>query len=81
MKVNPRTVFHILIGALFVIFGVLGLLLPIINGTVLLIIGLIIISFENPYVEKKLFSVTQKNKLIHSLYLKLEKVIRKIFRV
>ncbi len=81
MKVSPRTVFHISIGVLFVIFGILGLILPIINGTVLLIIGLIIISFENPYVEKKLFTITQRNKIIHSLYLKLEKIIRKIFRV
>lgn len=81
MKNNFRRVFHILIGTLFILVGIAGLILPILNGTIFLIIGLIIISFENPYVEKKLYTLTQKNTLLHSLYIKLEKITRKIFRV
>jgi uncharacterized protein YqgC (DUF456 family) len=81
MRVKPQTVLHIFTGIPLILLGILGLVLPVLNGTVLLIIGLIILSFEYPYIERKLFTITQKNKVIHALYLKLEKIMRRIFRI
>jgi uncharacterized protein YqgC (DUF456 family) len=80
MTVPFRKIMHLTIGILVVLIGIAGLVLPIINGTLLLIVGFIIISFESPYVEKKLFILTQKNKFIHSMYLRLEKILRNFFR-
>ena len=80
MTVPFRKIMHLSIGFLIILLGIAGLVLPILNGTLLLIIGFIIVSFESPYVEKKLFILTQKNKTIHLLYLRLEKVLRKFFR-
>ncbi len=77
---TTRKILHIILGILLLTLGVAGLVLPIINGTILLIIGFILISFESPYVEKKLATLTQKNKFIHSLHLKLESILRKFFR-
>ncbi len=75
---NVRKLLHIALGGILVLIGLAGLLLPIVNGTILLIIGLIIISFENPIIEKKLYAFTQKNHTLHSWHLKLEKFLRKI---
>ena len=77
---NFRKIFNILLGVFLLLLGLLGLVLPILNGTILLIIGFILISFEYPYVEKKLFSITQKNALLHKWYLKLDAVLRKFFK-
>ena len=81
MKIRARAILHTSLAAILIIIGLLGLVLPIINGTVLLITGLIILSFEYPYIERKLFTITQRNKTIHVLYIKLEKMMRKIFRM
>jgi uncharacterized membrane protein YbaN (DUF454 family) len=80
MTVPFRKIMHLSVGFLVVLLGIAGLVLPILNGTLLLIIGFIIISFESPYVEKKLFTLTQKNKTVHALYLRLEKALRVFFR-
>lgn len=81
MKQNFRTILHIFLGILFIMIGIFGLVLPILNGTLLILVGCIIISFENPYLQGKLFTLTQKSKIVHSMYLKLEKLMRKIFRI
>jgi uncharacterized membrane protein YbaN (DUF454 family) len=80
MTVPFRKIMHLSVGFLVVLLGIAGLVLPILNGTLLLIVGFIIISFESPYVEKKLFTLTQKNKTVHALYLRLEKALRVFFR-
>ena len=77
---NFRKIINIFLGVLLLILGVVGLVLPVLNGTIFLIIGFILISFENPYVEKKLFSITQKNATIHKMYLKLDAFLRKFFK-
>lgn len=71
---------HLVLGTIFIVIGIIGLVLPVLNGTLFLVIGFIIISFESPYVEKKLFTLTQKNKTVHRLYLSLEKTLRKFFK-
>ena len=77
---TSRKILHICLGVLLLILGVAGLVLPIVNGTILLMVGLILISFESPYVEKHFLTLTQKSKFIHGIHLKLEKILRKFFR-
>jgi uncharacterized membrane protein YbaN (DUF454 family) len=79
MNKATRKFLHIIIGTIAIIFGIVGLVLPILNGTVLLIIGLIILSFESPTLRAKLLTFSKKNDTIHHLYIKLEKILRKFF--
>jgi uncharacterized protein YqgC (DUF456 family) len=79
LKKNLRKILHIVLGITLITLGLVGLVLPILNGILLLIIGFIIISFESEYVEKKLHHFTKKNVTIHSLYHKLEGILRKFF--
>lgn len=75
-----RKILHLAIGIVFLIIGLVGLVLPILNGLIFILLGFIIISIESPYVERKLISLAQKNKIVHALYLKLEKIVKKILR-
>lgn len=75
-----RKIIHILIGMLLLLLGLLGLALPVLNGTIFLIIGFIILSFESPYIERKLLFLTEKNPTLHKWYTKLNRILRKVFR-
>lgn len=75
----PR-ILSVLIGSLFISFGIIGLVLPFINGTLFLIIGLILLSFESKYVEKKLHYYTDKNTTLKKWHLYFERKLRKLFR-
>ncbi len=74
----PRIINWVL-GSFFLTLGVAGVILPILNGTFFLILGLILISFESKYVEKKLHALTSKSKVIHTWHLKLEAFLKKYF--
>lgn len=74
----PRIINWVL-GSLFLTVGVAGVILPILNGTFFLVLGLILISFESTYVEKKLHQITSKTALTHKLHLYLENILRKYF--
>jgi membrane protein implicated in regulation of membrane protease activity len=67
------------LGSLFLSVGVIGAILPIMNGTFFLILGLILISFESPYVEKMLHKITNKNRIAQKWHYKLENWLRKYF--
>jgi uncharacterized membrane protein YbaN (DUF454 family) len=58
----------------------LGLVLPILNGILFLVLGLIILSFESPYIEEKLERFSKKNKHTREWYEKLHKFIKKLLR-
>ena len=75
-----RKMFHLALGLILILIGILGLILPVLNGTVFLVLGFILLSFEIPYIEKKLFLITNKYPWSHSLYTKLDKFLRKLFR-
>lgn len=77
---NSRKAMHIILGFTIILIGIAGLVLPILNGTLFLIIGFIILSFESEKLEHKLLSLTKRNATIHSWHLKLEKILRKLFR-
>ena len=74
----PRIINWVL-GSFFLTVGVAGVILPVLNGTFFLVLGLILISFESTYVEKKLHFLTSKNTVIHKWHLYLEGWLRKYF--
>ncbi len=76
-----RKILHIIAAGILLTLGLFGLVLPILNGMVLLILGLILLSFESRYVERKLFLLTQKNAFLHKWHVYLEKKMREVFRM
>lgn len=68
-----------ILGTFLVILGVAGLVLPILNGTVLLLLGFILLSFESKYVEYHLNKLAHKNALTGEWYEKLNTWLRKVF--
>jgi uncharacterized membrane protein YbaN (DUF454 family) len=75
-----RKIMHICIGVLTLTLGIIGLILPIVNGTALIIIGLIVLSFESTYIEKKLINLTERHELLHKWHIRLDRFLRKVFR-
>ncbi len=75
-----KRLIHLLVGIVLVLLGLAGLVLPILNGTILLLLGLIIISFESPYVEYHLSRLAHKNTFIGGWYEKLLTFMNKMFR-
>lgn len=75
-----RKFFLLLLASTLILVGLLGMILPIVHGTVFLLIGLIIFSFESAYIEKKVLYFVTKNKLIHDLYSRMDITLRKIFK-
>jgi uncharacterized membrane protein YbaN (DUF454 family) len=80
MKVSITRTLQILLGILLIVIGIVGLILPVLNGIVFLLLGLIIISFEHPYVEHALNKYAHKNKKVGEWYEKLDMWLRKVFR-
>lgn len=70
---------HILLGTLLIFIGVAGLILPILNGTILLLLGLILLSFESKYVEYHLSRLAHKNSIVGEWYEKVLKFMKRIF--
>lgn len=79
MKSIKRT-FYILLSLLLIIIGIFGLVLPILNGILFLLLGFILLSFESPYIHHHLQRLAAKNVIINTWYIKLDNWMRKIFR-
>ncbi len=71
----------LVLAVLFLLLGIVGIVLPIMNGTIFLIIAFILFSFESNYLKKALHNFTQKNAALHKMHLYLETFMKKIFRV
>jgi uncharacterized membrane protein YbaN (DUF454 family) len=65
---------------LLFLVGLAGIVLPILNGTLFLLLALILVSSESPYVKKKLHELTDKNDTAHRWHLYLEILVKKVFR-
>ncbi len=76
---NIKKTFHLLLGTIFIIIGLCGLILPILNGTLFLLLGLILISFEIPCIEININKYASKNQYVNTWYKKLDAWMRKIF--
>ena len=68
------------IGILF-LFGFAGVILPIVNGTFFLLLALVLLSFESPYVKIKLHALTNKNKTAQKWHLYIEEKLKKILKI
>jgi uncharacterized protein len=75
-----RKLLHITLGSIFVMIGILGIIFPIVHGTVFLIIGVIILSFESVTLENKLLCFVKKYPKLNSSYEKLNKKLRQLFK-
>jgi uncharacterized membrane protein YbaN (DUF454 family) len=77
---KAKKLFHLFLGLILIATGLLGLVLPILNGTLLLVLGFILISFESPYVEYHLSKLAHRNTFTGDWYEKLLAYMKKIFR-
>ena len=68
------------ISVILIIIGIVGLVLPILNGIIFLLLGFILLSFESPYIEYHLRRIVAKNKIVEKWYSKLDAWMRKIFK-
>lgn len=78
MRSAKRT-FYIFLAILLIIVGICGLVLPILNGVIFLLLGFILLSFESPYIHHHLQRLAAKNDHINTWYKKLDAWMRKIF--
>lgn len=74
-----KKLIHLVLGILLIAIGVAGLVLPLLNGTLLLLLGFILLSFESKYVEEKLNKLAHKNTRIGEWYEKLARFMKRTF--
>jgi uncharacterized membrane protein YbaN (DUF454 family) len=72
---------HISLAIVMLIIGACGIVLPILNGTLFVVLGLILLSFESRKVELFLERWSKKNIHVEKFYNKLNGFLRKLFRV
>ena len=70
----------IILGLSLVTVGVLGMILPILHGTIFLISGLVILSFESEYIEQRLLQLVEKNKTAKRWHKKVDLTLRGWFK-
>ncbi len=75
---SARKTLHILFAVLFIIIGVCGLVLPILNGIIFLLLGFILLSFESAYIHHHLQRIASKNEHVYFWYKKIDTWMRKI---
>lgn len=74
-----KKIFHLLLAAVLILVGITGLVLPVLNGLIFLLLGFILLSFESPYVEAHLSKLAHRNTVLGGWYEKLNTWMRKIF--
>lgn len=76
---NLKRTLHISLALLMLTIGLLGIVLPLLNGTLFIVIALILLSFENRKLEQFLERWMSKNKTAHRVYEKLNSLLRRWF--
>ncbi len=74
-------IFRIFIGVILILFGIAGIILPVLQGVPFLLAGLIILSFDIPAIEHRLEYFVKKHHKIDSLYRALRKALKKKFNI
>jgi uncharacterized membrane protein YbaN (DUF454 family) len=72
-----KIVLRILFATALIFIGVLGVLLPVLQGIPFLLAGLIILSLDFPYIEERLEKFVLRHKSLEKLYRKVHKIIKK----
>jgi uncharacterized membrane protein YbaN (DUF454 family) len=70
----------IVLGLSLILIGMFGLVLPILNGTLFLLVGFILLSFESTKVETMVLSLVDRSVLLKKWHKKLEKILRGLFK-
>lgn len=74
-----KKIIHLILAFILISLGLAGLILPILNGTILLLLGFILLSFESTYVEQHLSRIAHKNTQLGEWYEKLSAWMKKTF--
>lgn len=72
---------HITLAIVLLIVGVAGLVLPILNGTFFIVVGLILLSFEHKKTEQFLERYASKHKSVEKVYIKMNSALRSFFGI
>jgi uncharacterized protein len=75
-----KSAIHLLLGLFLILLGIAGLILPILNGMIFLLLGLILISFESKYVEYHLSKLAHRSAFSGRWYEKLLAFMNRLFR-
>jgi uncharacterized membrane protein YbaN (DUF454 family) len=67
----------LLLGISFVLIGIIGVLLPIVHGTIFLLLGLVLLSFESSYIERHLLYFVEKNAATNRWHKKIDRTLRR----
>lgn len=74
-----KKILHIALAVILIAIGIAGLVLPILDGIIFLLLGFILLSFESPLIEVRLSTIAKKNRYIDAWYEKLNIWMRKFF--
>lgn len=70
-----------LVISVLLLMGIVGVILPILNGTFFLLLALILLSFESLYIKKNLHALTSKNAKVHTWHLYIENKLKKFLKI
>ena len=70
---------RIVFSFILIIFGIIGIIFPFIHGLAFLLAGLILVSFDFPWVDEKLKKYVSKNKKVEKLYKDLHSYLKSKF--
>jgi uncharacterized membrane protein YbaN (DUF454 family) len=77
LKTKYKIVVRVLLACVLIIIGLMGMVLPVLQGIPFLIAGLIVLSTDFPYIERKIESLVKKNANIEKMYKKIHSIIKK----
>ncbi len=75
---NTKRTLVLIVGALFLVLGVVGLVLPFLQGFLFLAVGLIILSVVFPALRERTHEQTRRYPKIHAFVLKVDDWVRRV---
>lgn len=79
MKYHVKKISTQTLGLLFIMLGVAGLILPILNGTIFLLAGLFLLSVYSPWAKKQLDRIGSLHPKLGHVVIRVERFLGRIF--
>lgn len=79
MRANLKSSFNYTIAIILIILGFVGWVLPIMPGVILIIAGLIILSIENPKLDRYIETKFSRHPRLDKIFLGLRRKLQSIF--
>lgn len=76
MRKSFKKLSLVFLGIFFVLFGLILMPFPILPGIILVLIGIVILSFEYPYIENFIERFIHRNDRLHTEYKKAKKYMK-----